>query len=158
MIWVLLGLCLGGRSMSDYVVRYGVMRFLGVFAAAAGGEYSRGMKVIARTDRGVFSVDTKRELDRLLNVEVIPGECKAIRVDSAEQIILDIRYNCMHEDRIYDLVVVTTGFDHTHFVQTRLAIKQNETDATSNKSSEKTVQGTYTYSPSFKWRSTIHPY
>ena len=39
--------------MPDYVVRYGAMRFLGVFSAAAGRECRREMKVIARTDRGL---------------------------------------------------------------------------------------------------------
>ena len=38
--------------MSDYVVRYGAMRFLGVFSASE-REYQRGTKVIARTDRGL---------------------------------------------------------------------------------------------------------
>jgi cell fate regulator YaaT (PSP1 superfamily) len=39
--------------MSDYIVRYGAMRLLGVFSAAAGRDYRRGMSVIARTDRGL---------------------------------------------------------------------------------------------------------
>jgi cell fate regulator YaaT (PSP1 superfamily) len=39
--------------MSDYIVRYGAMRFLGVFSAAAGREYRRGMRIVARTDRGL---------------------------------------------------------------------------------------------------------
>ena len=39
--------------MSEYVVRYGVMRFLGVFASTPGREYHRGARVIARTDRGL---------------------------------------------------------------------------------------------------------
>lgn len=39
--------------MPDYVVRYGAMRFLGVFSPGAGREYRRGAKVIARTDRGL---------------------------------------------------------------------------------------------------------
>jgi cell fate regulator YaaT (PSP1 superfamily) len=38
--------------MANYVVRYGVMRFLGVFSAN-GGDYRRGTRVIARTDRGL---------------------------------------------------------------------------------------------------------
>jgi cell fate regulator YaaT (PSP1 superfamily) len=38
--------------MSDYVIRYGAMRFLGVFSAS-GREYARGMGVIVRTDRGL---------------------------------------------------------------------------------------------------------
>jgi cell fate regulator YaaT (PSP1 superfamily) len=43
--------------MADYVVRYGAMRFLGVFSAAAGRQYRRGMRVIARTDRGLEAGD-----------------------------------------------------------------------------------------------------
>jgi cell fate regulator YaaT (PSP1 superfamily) len=39
--------------MSEYVVRYGAMRFLGTFAAADGNTYRRGAKVILRTDRGL---------------------------------------------------------------------------------------------------------
>ena len=39
--------------MPDYVVRYGAMRFLGVFSTAGGREYRRGASVIARTDRGL---------------------------------------------------------------------------------------------------------
>lgn len=39
--------------MSEYVVRYGVMHFLGVFSPTAGREYTRGARVIARTDRGL---------------------------------------------------------------------------------------------------------
>jgi cell fate regulator YaaT (PSP1 superfamily) len=39
--------------MLDYVVRYGAMRFLGVFSPAGGGGYRRGMKVVTRTDRGL---------------------------------------------------------------------------------------------------------
>jgi cell fate regulator YaaT (PSP1 superfamily) len=39
--------------MSGYVVRYGLMRFLGVFTASDGRQYLRGVKVVARTDRGL---------------------------------------------------------------------------------------------------------
>ena len=39
--------------MAEYIVRYGAMRFLGVFAAGSGTEYRRGMKVITQTDRGL---------------------------------------------------------------------------------------------------------
>lgn len=74
------------------------------------------MNFISRTDRGVFSVETKKELDCLPNVEVIPGECKNVFVDSLNQVVLDIDYNKTQEQRIYDLVVVTTGFDHIGFV------------------------------------------
>jgi cell fate regulator YaaT (PSP1 superfamily) len=43
----------GTSIMSDYIVRYGAMRFLGVFSPAAGREYRRGTNVVARTDRGL---------------------------------------------------------------------------------------------------------
>lgn len=39
--------------MPDYIVRYGAMRLLGVFSPTPGREYRRGMKVVARTDRGL---------------------------------------------------------------------------------------------------------
>ena len=39
--------------MPNYVVRYGVMRLLGVFSTGGGIPYPRGMSVIARTDRGL---------------------------------------------------------------------------------------------------------
>jgi cell fate regulator YaaT (PSP1 superfamily) len=39
--------------MPNHVVRYGVMRFLGVFSAQGNVAYRRGTRVIARTDRGL---------------------------------------------------------------------------------------------------------
>ncbi len=39
--------------MSEYVVRYGAMRFLGVFTATHGNQYLRWQSVIVRTDRGL---------------------------------------------------------------------------------------------------------
>lgn len=36
-----------------YIVRHGVMRFLGEFQASADGEYTRGQDVVVRTDRGL---------------------------------------------------------------------------------------------------------
>jgi len=39
--------------MAKYIVRYGVMRFLGSFSAPGRYEYARGTRVIARTDRGL---------------------------------------------------------------------------------------------------------
>jgi cell fate regulator YaaT (PSP1 superfamily) len=43
--------------MAKYVVRYGVMRLLGVFSTTAGMDYRRGTKVIARTDRGLEAAE-----------------------------------------------------------------------------------------------------
>jgi len=39
--------------MPDYIVRYGVMRFLGVFTASGSDPYPRATRVIARTERGL---------------------------------------------------------------------------------------------------------
>ena len=39
--------------MSEYIVRYGVMHFLGVFTVPSGLELRRNNRVIARTDRGL---------------------------------------------------------------------------------------------------------
>ncbi len=39
--------------MPKYIVRYGVMRHLGVFSSARGKTFSRGAEVIARTHRGL---------------------------------------------------------------------------------------------------------
>ncbi len=56
--------------MSDYIIRYGVMRFLGVFSAPAGQSFRRGLKVITRTERGleageILSEATPEVLGRL---------------------------------------------------------------------------------------------
>jgi cell fate regulator YaaT (PSP1 superfamily) len=40
-------------AMSKYVVRYGAMRFLGVFSAHSSAIYCRDTRVIVRTDRGL---------------------------------------------------------------------------------------------------------
>ncbi len=39
--------------MADYVVRYGAMRFLGIFSAPQGQTHCRGTQVVVRTDRGL---------------------------------------------------------------------------------------------------------
>jgi len=73
--------------MPDYVVRYGVMRFLGVFSTSAGREYRRGAKVVARTDRGleageVLCVATPETLARLRD----PGAGQILREMSPEDL------------------------------------------------------------------------
>ena len=47
--------------MAKYVVRYGVMRLLGVFSTGGGGEFRRGASVIARTDRGLEAAEVLGE-------------------------------------------------------------------------------------------------
>ena len=43
--------------MVRYVVRYGAMRALGVFAPRGNDRYQRGTRVIARTNRGLEAGD-----------------------------------------------------------------------------------------------------
>ncbi len=63
-IWNPCGVFLGfGLAMAVYVVRFGAMRFLGVFSPSGGIEYRRNAKVIARTDRGLEAGEVLREAD-----------------------------------------------------------------------------------------------
>ena len=41
------------QTLSKYIVRYGLMRSLGVMGSRSDNEYRRGMEVVVRTDRGV---------------------------------------------------------------------------------------------------------
>ncbi len=71
--------------MVNYIVRYGVMRFLGVFSPAGGREYRRGASVIARTDRGLEEGEVLCEaspdaLERLKD----PGAGQILRETTAE--------------------------------------------------------------------------
>jgi cell fate regulator YaaT (PSP1 superfamily) len=68
--------------MADYVVRYGAMRFLGVFSHSGGKDYARGMKVITRTDRGL-------EIGEVL-CEATPEVLQQIRDPGAGQILREM--------------------------------------------------------------------
>ncbi len=95
---------------------------------------------INRTDKGVFSFLTKRDLDRLSNVEIIPGTCRSIGIDSLNQIVLDIEYDKDREKRIYDLVVITTGFNHMDFVEKLLSENAKESILRQTKLKELSAQ------------------
>ncbi|MDB5096297.1 MAG: lysine 6-monooxygenase [Cyanobacteria bacterium RYN_339] len=71
---------------------------------------------VSRTDRGVFSVAIKQELDRLRNVEIVPGLFTGVAIDALDQVVAHIAYAADRETRIYDYLVVSMGFDHTGFV------------------------------------------
>ena len=76
---------------------------------------------VRRTDRGVFSIASKEELDTLRNVEIVPGTFTGVRVDSLDQVLVDIEYALDRESRIYDTVIVSVGFDHLAFVERLLS-------------------------------------
>jgi len=68
--------------MPDYVVRYGAMRFLGVFTAPADREWRRGTRVIARTDRGL-------EIGEVL-CEALPETVARLKDPGAGQILREM--------------------------------------------------------------------
>jgi cell fate regulator YaaT (PSP1 superfamily) len=71
--------------MSEYVVRYGAMRFLGVFSTSAGREYRRGAAVIARTDRGLEAGEVLCAADaEALSHMKDPGAGQILREMTAE--------------------------------------------------------------------------
>ena len=73
--------------MPSYVVRYGAMRFLGVFSSSGGVVYRRGMRVIARTDRGLEDADVLCETsETALSCLKDPAEGQILREMTAEDV------------------------------------------------------------------------
>ncbi len=71
--------------MANYVVRFGAMRFLGVFASSGGAEYSRNTHVIARTDRGLEAGHVLCEADiEAVTLLEDPPEGQIVREMTAE--------------------------------------------------------------------------
>ncbi len=66
---------------------------------------------ISRTDRGVFSVVTKRQLDEMECLEIIPGRLTHVEVDSLNQLMATIQYAKVSEKREYHYIVFATGFE-----------------------------------------------
>jgi len=75
--------------MSDYIVRFGAMRFLGVFSSAGGREYRRGAKVIARTDRGLE--------DGEVLCEASPEALRQLKDPASGQILREMTADDRHE-------------------------------------------------------------
>ncbi|MCX6125153.1 MAG: SidA/IucD/PvdA family monooxygenase [Proteobacteria bacterium] len=76
---------------------------------------------INRTDRGVFSVAMQAELDHLRNVSIVPGYFQGVDVDSLDQLLVHVEYALERETRIYDLVILSAGFDHADFARNLLS-------------------------------------
>ncbi len=71
--------------MPKFIVRYGAMRFLGVFGPSGGELYARGVDVVTRTDRGletgtVLCEASKDAVDRLKD----PAEGQILRAMTPE--------------------------------------------------------------------------
>ena len=74
---------------------------------------------IERTDRGVFSMAAKKELDQMDNIDIIPGWFKGINLNRADDLIVEIEYNERPEHRLYDFVALSIGFDPLLFLSKR---------------------------------------
>jgi cell fate regulator YaaT (PSP1 superfamily) len=71
--------------MPEFIVRYGVMRFLGVFSCPVGLEVHRGSPVIARTDRGLEAGETLCEASPEAIARLIdPASGQILRVMTTE--------------------------------------------------------------------------
>lgn len=71
---------------------------------------------ISRTDRGVFSVNTKKVLDLCNNVSIVPGMTKRAYVDNMGQAVLETEYNGRMETQVYDYVIWATGYNYLGYI------------------------------------------
>src|SRR5262245_23906481 len=68
-----------------YIVRHGVMRFLGEFEPAPGHAYARGQQVVVRTERGQETADVLCESSpRALEMLTEPTKGQILRVMTEE--------------------------------------------------------------------------
>ena len=71
--------------MAKYVVRYGAMRFVGVFSAPSSAIYCRDTRVIARTERGLEVGVVLLEADEAVRAALKePSEGQIVRTMTAE--------------------------------------------------------------------------
>jgi len=75
--------------MSQYIVRYGAMRLLGLFAPPGDQQYGRGVHVVVRTDRGL-------EAGQVL-CEVTPGAVEGLKDPIEGRILRAMTPEDMHE-------------------------------------------------------------
>lgn len=66
---------------------------------------------IQRTDRGVFSIVVKKQLDEMDCLEIIPGRLTKVEVDSLNQLMATVQYAQTSEKREYHYVIFATGFE-----------------------------------------------
>ncbi|MGE0526337.1 MAG: SidA/IucD/PvdA family monooxygenase [Bdellovibrionales bacterium] len=78
--------------------------------------YSDRRNFIERTDRGVFSIAAKKELDQMDHIDIIPGWFRRVQVNSANQLVVELEYGKNTEHRVYDYVVLSIGFDPLQFL------------------------------------------
>ncbi|WP_372370074.1 SidA/IucD/PvdA family monooxygenase [Candidatus Uabimicrobium sp. HlEnr_7] len=101
---------------------------------------------IHRTDRGVFSLAAKEELNVMRNIELIPGFFQSVTVDCLDQLVVEFTYNEACEKRLYDMVVLAMGFNpwqtFSHFLDesaTRHIKKESQLNELTAKSIESKI-------------------
>lgn len=87
--------------MPRYVLRYGVMRHLGVFSARGRDRYARGHRVIARTGRGLELAEVLCEAtDHVLDQMDSPQTGQILRLETADD---HIEVDKIHDQRHREL-------------------------------------------------------
>ena len=71
-------------------------------------------ELVRRTDRGVFSLQAMKEVNRAENVRSVMGTAKSMQV-SDERIFVDMEYDGKVERDQYDYVIVAIGFNPLWF-------------------------------------------
>ncbi len=78
---------------------------------------------VRRTDLGVFSMHAMKILNDEIHHRIVPGRMKAIARTKTDQIQLQIDYNGRSASRIYDQVILATGFDQVSLIQSLFSEK-----------------------------------
>jgi len=73
--------------MASYIVRYGEMRFLGVFAAASEQTYRRGEQVIVRTERGLEAGEVLCDAEAAPNLLASAAGGQILRATTSEDML-----------------------------------------------------------------------
>jgi cell fate regulator YaaT (PSP1 superfamily) len=100
--------------MPKYVVRYGVMRLLGVFQPAGDHRYVRQAQVILRTDRGLEAGEVLCEAtERAVSLLKDPVEGQLLRQMSAEDTneLTRIRDQARNEFKVCERCIAASGLD-----------------------------------------------
>ncbi|HSO00621.1 MAG TPA: SidA/IucD/PvdA family monooxygenase [Candidatus Nanopelagicales bacterium] len=69
-------------------------------------------RFIHRTDRGVFSLDAVRTLDRAERVDILPGRLRGVTLGSHGAVELQLEYNQLRRTHACDYAIMAMGYDH----------------------------------------------
>lgn len=75
---------------------------------------------IRRTDRGVFSQEANRMLDRAANLEILPGRLVGAEVEGDREVRARFEYHGEAREERYDYLILATGADHVALLDSKL--------------------------------------